>query len=93
MGICRTRNHPELLNPITRDDVSAIPSDILGSDINAKKGLVSKMLAKPKNKAPGILREPLFVPRVGAPGGIRTHNPWVRSPVLYPLSYRRGKGV
>ena len=25
----------------------------------------------------------------GAPGGIRTRNPWVRSPVLYPLSYRR----
>ena len=25
----------------------------------------------------------------GAPGRTRTRNPWVRSPVLYPLSYRR----
>ena len=26
---------------------------------------------------------------VGTPDRIRTCNPWVRSPVLYPLSYRR----
>ena len=25
----------------------------------------------------------------GTPGGIRTHDPWFRRPVLYPLSYRR----
>ena len=29
----------------------------------------------------------------GAPGEIRTHNPWVRSPVLYPLSYGRMLGM
>ncbi len=52
-------------------------------------GLVSKMLAKLKKKAPRTNWGPSFVPRFGAPGGIRTHNPWVRSPVLYPLSYRR----
>ena len=28
----------------------------------------------------------------GAPGRTRTRNPWVRSPVLYPLSYRRKRG-
>ncbi len=26
---------------------------------------------------------------VGTPGEIRTPDPWVRSPVLYPLSYGR----
>src|SRR4030095_1977299 len=25
----------------------------------------------------------------GAPGGIRTHDPWLRRPILYPLSYGR----
>jgi hypothetical protein len=25
----------------------------------------------------------------GAPGGIRTHDPWFRRPMLYPLSYGR----
>ena len=29
------------------------------------------------------------VPKFGAPGGTRTHDPWLRRPVLYPLSYRR----
>ena len=28
----------------------------------------------------------------GAPGRIRTRNPWVRSPVLCPLSYGRSRG-
>ena len=28
----------------------------------------------------------------GAPGGTRTHDPWLRRPVLYPLSYRRLPG-
>ena len=27
--------------------------------------------------------------RNGALGGIRTHDPWFRRPLLYPLSYRR----
>ena len=27
--------------------------------------------------------------RGGALGGIRTHDPWLRKPVLYPLSYKR----
>jgi hypothetical protein len=29
-------------------------------------------------------------PRGSAPGRIRTSNPWIRSPPLYPLSYGRG---
>ncbi len=29
----------------------------------------------------------------GAPGRTRTRNPWVRSPVLCPLSYERNRGV
>ncbi len=43
---------------------------------------------------PGLSGEP--APRMrrerrasGAPGGTRTHDPWLRRPVLYPLSYRR----
>ena len=47
------------------------------------------MLAKPKIKAPEIAPGPDFVLDFGAPGRTRTRNPWVRSPVLYPLSYRR----
>ncbi len=31
----------------------------------------------------------ILVSESGAPGRTRTCNPWVRSPVLYPLSYRR----
>ena len=47
------------------------------------------MLASPKIKALDQFPGPDFVLNSGAPGGTRTHNPWVRSPVLYPLSYRR----
>ena len=47
------------------------------------------MLAKPKIKAPEVALGPDFVLNFGAPGRTRTRNPWVRSPVLYPLSYRR----
>ncbi len=38
-----------------------------------------------KSKAPASMVGAFFVPRVGAPGGIRTHNPWVRSPLVYML--------
>ena len=31
----------------------------------------------------------LETPKVGALGGIRTHDPWLRRPILYPLSYER----
>ena len=30
---------------------------------------------------------------VGAAGGDRTHDPWLRRPILYPLSYSRNAGV
>ena len=30
--------------------------------------------------------------RIGAPGGIRTHDPLIRNQVLYPLSYERAFG-
>lgn len=30
---------------------------------------------------------------VGAAGGDRTHDPWLRRPILYPLSYSRKTGV
>ena len=29
---------------------------------------------------------------VGAAGGDRTHDPWLRRPILYPLSYSRNAG-
>ena len=29
---------------------------------------------------------------VGAAGGDRTHDPWLRRPILYPLSYSRNSG-
>jgi hypothetical protein len=52
------------------------------------------MLAKTKIKAPEEAPGPSLVLNLGAPGRTRTRNPWVRSPVLYPLSYRRmGKGL
>jgi hypothetical protein len=47
------------------------------------------MLVKTKIKPPEEAPEPDFVLKFGAPGRTRTRNPWVRSPVLYPLSYRR----
>ena len=54
-----------------------------------RKQSAAKWQQNQKPKAPRTNWGPSFVPRFGAPGGIRTHNPWVRSPVLYPLSYRR----
>ena len=39
--------------------------------------------------APKISSGAILITEHGAPGETRTHNPWVRSPVLYPLSYRR----
>lgn len=30
---------------------------------------------------------------VGAAGGDRTHDPWLRRPILYPLSYSRVEGT
>ena len=51
-------------------------------------GRVRRCLNLKLGRLPTTGREPLY-PGFGAPGGIRTHNPWVRSPVLYPLSYRR----
>ena len=30
--------------------------------------------------------------RYGAAGGDRTHDPWLRRPILYPLSYSRNAG-
>ena len=52
---------------------------------------VIKMLSKPKRKALCILQRAHFVSGFGAPGRIRTRNLWVRSPALYPLSYRRSE--
>ena len=35
----------------------------------------------------------LDVMGVGAAGGDRTHDPWLRRPILYPLSYSRTAGI
>ena len=35
----------------------------------------------------------LVVMGVGAAGGDRTHDPWLRRPILYPLSYSRIAGI
>ena len=51
-----------------------------------------KILANAKSKAPRIVPGPQFMLNFGAPGRIRTRNLWVRSPALYPLSYRRSEG-
>ena len=54
--------------------------------------LAVKRCPKPKRRAPTPWQEPLSDTIFGAPGRIRTRNLWVRSPALYPLSYRRNEG-
>src|SRR5476649_45979 len=34
-----------------------------------------------------------FMKNCGAAGGDRTHDPWLRRPILYPLSYSRAGGM
>ena len=31
--------------------------------------------------------------KIGAAGGDRTHDPWLRRPILYPLSYSRNAEI
>ncbi len=51
------------------------------------------MISKPQKSGSRLVNESRFSFESGAPGEIRTHNPWVRSPVLYPLSYGRLLGM
>ncbi len=36
-----------------------------------------------------IEADDLWLMNLGAAGGDRTHDPWLRRPILYPLSYSR----
>ncbi len=38
------------------------------------------------NELPNSL---IYIGKIGAAGGDRTHDPWLRRPILYPLSYSR----
>ena len=51
-----------------------------------KKPTVSKNEESPK---PYEHKRVILRSTTGAPGGIRTHDPWFRRPMLYPLSYGR----
>ncbi len=60
------------------------------SRIRGKEEALGTLMDMPSGFA-GVPAEKVM--RSGAPGRTRTRNPWVRSPVLYPLSYRRVSGI